>query len=1081
MDPERYERLCHLFDQAQPLASAQRAAFLDEACAGDPTLRAEVDSLLAHDRQARGEGLFQGPCPVNARALLPADEPGTVPAAPPAPGPDDALIGRKVGPYVIAQRVGRGGMGSVYRALREDAYRQQVALKVIRPGLDSEEMLRRFQTERQVLADLQHPHIARLLDGGTTEDGRPYFVMEYIDGESLDRYCDRCQLGTRERVQLLRVVCTAVQYAHERGVLHRDLKPGNVLVTAAGTPLVTDFGLAKRLEGGPGGAAASVPTPSGAVLGTPSYMAPEQAAGRPAAVGAATDVYALGAVLYELLTGRPPFRGDTPLETVLQVLEEEPVPPGRLHPKLARDLETVCLKCLRKEAAQRYASVQALADDLGRFLAGEPIQARPVGRVERLWRWCRRNRLAAALAATLCAVVLGSTVALAALWLQARAAAATEGEAKERAQQRLAQVEKGVEVLASVFRDLDPRDQANEGKQLRVLLGERLEKAVWQLEGEAVGEPLAVARLQDLVGNSLRELGHLVQAQGVLQKARGTRQELLGADHPDTLSTMNNLARVYKARGRYEDAETLYQRVLQARRRTLAADHSQTLTTMNDLGALYMARGRYEEAEKLYRQVLEGYRRTLGADHPQTLTGMNNLALVYHARGRYNEAEPLYQQVLEALRGTMGAHHPYTLTTTNNLARLYQAGSRYDEAEKLYLQVLGTVRGRLGADHPLTLTTMSNLGVLYKERRRYNEAEPLYKEVLQARRRKLGADHPDTLTSMNNLAVLYKARGGYDEAEKLYLQVLDARRGTLGADHPDTLGSMNNLAQLYLARGRYDEAQKLYLEALEGYHRALGADHPHTLTITNNLARLYLERGWYDKAAPLFQQVLKARRQKLGPDDPTTLHSMYELAGLHQARAQFPEAEALLDEAIAGARKRLDLRHPWTQLFIGQWSEVQAKLGKPQRAEPLLRELASFVRDKAGADSPQHAAQLELLATNLLEQRNYREAEGVAQKCLTIRTNKQPKEWATFQTQVLLGASLLGQGKYADAEKFLLQGYRGMKERAKTIPAPSKERVGQALERLVQLYDAWGNPDEAARWRKELEAALAPRAEAKNP
>jgi uncharacterized protein (TIGR03067 family) len=408
MTPERYERLCRLFDQAQPLAPAERAAFLEQACAGDPTLRAELDNLLAQDQKARGERLFQEPCPVNAKALLPAEEPLTLPPAPPAGEPDDALVGRRVGPYLIEQRLGSGGMGSVYRALREDAYRQQVALKVIRPGLDTEEVLRRFRTERQVLADLPHPHIARLLDGGTTDDGRPYLVMEYIDGEPLDRYCEQHQLGTRERVELLRAVCGAVQHAHERGVVHRDLKPGNVLVTADGTPKVTDFGLAKRLAGG---AEDASPTQSGAILGTPSYMAPEQAGGKRAEVGAAADVYALGAILYELLTGRPPFQAETPLDTLLKVISDEPAPPSRLRANVPRDIETICLKCLSKEPARRYASAANLAEDLGRFLAGQPIQARPVGRVARLWRWCRRRPLVAALITALVVSLLaGSAV-----------------------------------------------------------------------------------------------------------------------------------------------------------------------------------------------------------------------------------------------------------------------------------------------------------------------------------------------------------------------------------------------------------------------------------------------------------------------------------------------------------------------------------------------------------------------------------------------------------------------------------------------------------------------------------------------
>jgi serine/threonine-protein kinase len=397
MTPERYQHLCDLFERVQPLSPEERSPFLDHACAGDPSLRADLEQMLYHDARAWSEKLFQEPCAVSTGRFVPASE------------PDDALLGRRIGPYVIEEHRGSGGMGSVYRARRADVYRQQVALKVVRPGLDRAEILRRFDTERQALADLEHPSIGRLLDGGTTDDGRPYFVMEYIDGPPLNRYAEGQHLSTRERVGLVQAVAAAIQYAHEHGVVHRDLKPANVLVAADGTPKVTDFGLAKRLQGAPGVSTAGDHTQSGAILGTPSYMAPEQAMGRNQEVGPAADVYAVGALLYELLTGRPPFRGETPLETLRQVRDEEPVPPSRLHPRLARDLETICLKCLAKEPGQRYGSAAALAEDLENWQAGRPIRARRVGFVQRLGKWARRKPAAAAL------VVLGFLAVVATL------------------------------------------------------------------------------------------------------------------------------------------------------------------------------------------------------------------------------------------------------------------------------------------------------------------------------------------------------------------------------------------------------------------------------------------------------------------------------------------------------------------------------------------------------------------------------------------------------------------------------------------------------------------------------------------
>jgi formylglycine-generating enzyme required for sulfatase activity len=437
MTPELYERLCQLFDQAQTLPGDDRLAFLAEVGAAEPELRGELERLLAQDEQARRDGLLQQPCPLNARILLPNSTPPTLPPEQAEAQSADELVGRKVGPYVIEERIGTGGMGTVYRAVRQEGYHQWVAVKVIRPGLDSAEALRRFETERQVLADLPHPHIARLLDGGTLGDGRPYLVMEYIDGEPLDRYCDSRQLGTRQRVELLLLVCAAVQHAHQRGVIHRDLKPANVLVTADGTPRVTDFGLARRLE------SSERHTATGAILGTPSYMAPEQASGVCKQLGPAADVYALGAILYELLTGRPPFWADTLWEALRQVLNEEPVPPGRLHPGLPRDLETICLKCLHKQAACRYQSAETLADDLKRWLSNKPIAARPASRLERAVKWARRRpTVASLLGVSVLAGLALAVLSVVAVWGWRSAVAAMQQREQERQQKEQEQAKR---------------------------------------------------------------------------------------------------------------------------------------------------------------------------------------------------------------------------------------------------------------------------------------------------------------------------------------------------------------------------------------------------------------------------------------------------------------------------------------------------------------------------------------------------------------------------------------------------------------------------------------------------------------
>ncbi|MCI0464257.1 MAG: protein kinase [Gemmataceae bacterium] len=383
MTPERYAQVRKLFDETEHLPPAHRVSYLQLRCGGDPDLLAAVERLLQRPLSGETPLYEPTPSPGNIKSVL--------------AGGEETLIGRRVGPYEVRRHIGSGGMGSVFLAARVDDFEQQVALKLMKAGLASDELVQRFRTERQVLAGLSHPNIARLLDGGTTEDGLPYFVMEYIEGLPLDRYCNEHHLDARQRARLLLTVCVAVEHAHQQTVIHRDLKPGNVLVTADGTPRVLDFGLAKRLPGSPAAPTSEGQTQSGMILGTPAYMSPEQALGKPGDIGPLADVWALGALLYELLTGRPPFRADTPLDTIMQVLKDDPVPPSRLHPRLPRDLETIALKCLQKDPQRRYGSARELGDDLSRFLEGVPIQARPAGVWERTTKWVRRRPTTAAL------------------------------------------------------------------------------------------------------------------------------------------------------------------------------------------------------------------------------------------------------------------------------------------------------------------------------------------------------------------------------------------------------------------------------------------------------------------------------------------------------------------------------------------------------------------------------------------------------------------------------------------------------------------------------------------------------------
>ncbi|MFZ1413473.1 MAG: tetratricopeptide repeat protein [Defluviicoccus sp.] len=437
------------------------------------------------------------------------------------------------------------------------------------------------------------------------------------------------------------------------------------------------------------------------------------------------------------------------------------------------------------------------------------------------------------------------------------------------------------------------------------------------------------------------------------EKAYALARRTFGKRDERTLTSLNNLAGLYKAQGRYGEAEPLYKEALQASREVLGARHPNTLSSLNNLAMLYDSQGRYGEAEALFKEALQARREVLGPRHPNTLSSLNNLAMLYQAQGRYGEAEPLYKEALQARREVLGPRHPNTLISLNNLAALYESQGRYGEAEPLYKEALQARREMLGPRHPDTLISLNNLAELYESQGRYGEAEPPYKEALQAHREVLGARHPNTLTSLNNLAGLYKAQGRYGEAEPLYKEALQGRREVLGPRHPGTLRSLNNLAGLYWAQGRYGEAEPLFKEALQACREVLGARHPQTLTSLDNLAGLYWAQGRYGEAEPLYKEALQAHREVLGPRHPDTLTSLIGLAALYDSQGRYGEAEPLYSDALQASRDVLGARHPNTLTSLNNLAALYDSQGRYGEAEPLYREALQGYREVLGPRHPQ--------------------------------------------------------------------------------------------------------------------------------
>jgi lipopolysaccharide biosynthesis regulator YciM len=739
----------------------------------------------------------------------------------------------------------------------------------------------------------------------------------------------------------------ALHHAHEMGVVHRDVKPGNLLVDGRGNVWLSDFGLAHMQT------EASL-TLSGDLVGTVRYMSPEQALANRVLIDQRTDVYSLGATLYELLTLRPAFRGNDRQELLRQIAFDEPVRPRRINQEVPAELETVVLKAMEKRPEDRYGTAQELADDLHRFLKDEPIRARRPTLRQRAQKWLSRHP--AVVRSALLLVLLAAVGSATGAWLlwqekeQTRHQKILADQARNAAEKRLAGLEKANEILASIFRDLNPDAEERGGKALRVQLGERLQQAARLLEGEAVGDALTVARLQELLGTSLEALGHYEKALSVMKKAEQTREAALGAQHPDTLGTKGNLARLFHRLGKYKRAEAIWQQVVQSRKAKLGADHPDTLSSKGGLALLYQDQGKYDLAEALHKEVMQKLTAKMGPDNQETLKVKNNLASLYQAEGKYALAEALLKEVLQVQTAKWPNDHVSTRAVKNNLAALYSAQGKYAQAELLLKEVLHAFMGKIGPDHPHTLATKVNLAALYRNYKQFDRAEVLCRDVLLAITAKLGPAHHDTLITKNNLAQLLEQQGKYDQAETLHKEVHLAQAANLGGDHPDTLRSKHNLAGVYFEQGKYDRCESLFNEVLKIRMAKLGPTHPETLATKNELGRLYERRGNYERAAALHKEVIQTSTDKLGPDHPYTLVSKTNLARVYWRQEKYQLAEKLVKEVLRVRTAKLGPTHPEILKSKNDLAVVYAEQGKYELAEALHKEALKGLTAILGAN-----------------------------------------------------------------------------------------------------------------------------------
>ena len=869
MNAQRYRRIQELFLAARRHPPGERAPFLLEACAGDHVLHAEVDKLLSHDDSSFLED----------RNL----ETGQTT---PRPGP--ARPGERIGPYLVEDLIGEGGFGAVYRAEQLEPVRRHVALKILKRGLETDRVLARFESERQVLALLDHPFIAKVFDAGATDSGCSYFAMEHVGGLPITDYCDAHRLRTGERLRLFLAVCAAIQHAHQKAIIHRDIKPSNVLVSAVDgkpQPKVIDFGIAKavdrRLTEG------ALTTEEGQIVGTPAYMSPEQADGHGLDVDTRSDVYSLGVLVYELLVSEPPFVAGTfrrvGLAELQRLLEKEqpPSPSARirtlgekcttvaanrrsdlrsLRRELRGDLDWIVMKALDKDPARRYQTVSELAADIERFLRHEPVFARPPGVLYRLSKLIRRHRFGfAAGAALFVALVAGVSTTW---WQAARArdqrdrALGLQREAKTQAAIAQAINEFFDRVLTSAGRDTTGRE---------VTVRQMLARAAERIEGGFPERPEIEAAIQATIGKS------------------------------------------------------------------------------------YCSLGRFREGRAHLARVAELRRRTHGEEDPRTLLAQQDLVEVMAQCAEFAEAEPIQRRVVEAFLDRYGETHERSLTAMNTLAGLLLKMGRYEECALDLERLLGLCRRVLGEDHERTLVVMNHLGVALSNVGRLDDADALLRQALQKCRRVFAeAEYWVTLEVMNTLGTVLGQKGENDEAEQLFRKLLDMRLRIKGEQHAATVGTMHNLAAVLRARGRLGEAQELLERALAAGESELDDAHPTILQLRCTLGGVLLQRGALEAAESQLRATLKIQRGKFGEAHQSTLQTMHMLTVLCRRAGRLEQAEKECRRVVEIAERGLGPLHLWTISFRHAWGDCLGALGRYQDAEVQLLRSAKEL-EKTGA------------------------------------------------------------------------------------------------------------------------------------
>jgi serine/threonine-protein kinase len=890
-NPERWARVERLFDEVADMTPSDRAAHLAKACGADTELRTYIESLARSDM---------------AKSSIMQDSiRGVLELAMPETRSITDMVGERIGPYRVVRVIGSGGMGVVYLAERADEqYRQRVAIKVVRQRLVYPEIAERLVGERQILANLDHPNIARLFDGGTTADGTPYLVMEYIDGLPVDDYCDGRRLNINERLALFRTICSAVHYAHQNLVVHRDIKPTNILVTEDGVPKLLDFGIAKLL--GAGGAAMDGLTRDGAVMMTPENATPEQVLNGP--VTTATDTYALGVLLYRLLTGHPPYQiGDSPREMALAICEQiperpsiavaresvAPDPPARngdnatpelisryrststekLKRRLKGDLDNIVLVALRKEPARRYHSVNEFSEDVRLHLASMPVLAQPDSWRYRSEKFLRRHTVGVAMSTIMVALLVAFGVAMT---VQNKRIIEERDTAEEVSS-----------FLEEIFRAPDPGN----------------------------------ARGLDITAKEILSMG-----------AKNIRQQL--DDRPAIQATlMETMGRVYFNLGEYEPSIAMLEESLSLRQQSLGDNHPDVAASKNALAASLIRTADYERARSLLDEALELNRREHGKSSAAVASTMFNLAELLQATGKLDEAQRFASASIDIYAPQSDRYAVELAEAKNALARILRGKNDLGEAERLQREAIALVERRLGKDHPFIAYYLQNLAVVLQAQGELDAAEAMFRESIAVTRKVLGERHDLLGTSLVTLGTLLHNKGEYDDAESAFRDALTVHKEARGAEHPFVAYDMTSLAMLLQDKGLSDQAESLLRDALRLYEASVGPDHQYVASTLTELGAVLTEKGLPQEAEPILLRAVGIRAQDYPATHPLVAatntvygHALARLGRYDDAERLLVDSLLYLTPATGGLDRRTRRALAWTVNLYEDW-------GKPEEAD----------------------------------------------------------------------------------------------------------------------------------------------------